>query len=286
METRLEWLLGDPMPCRVAYPADPSERIQPLRGVVRATRRTLPHDPISYDGAVAIKFASSREARPLETARRLSDAIAALPHPSLARPLEVFDYPGGTVNSAAIAADNDLRCAVSVWIDGASLTELAPMPSGDAIRLVCGLAGAVNELHSIGLVHRDLHPDNVIVQSDGTGVVIDYDSVEEIRRCSNVAPLAPAGVIGFVPPEGLNGAAATPAADRWAVGMLTVFALLGHPQGSGSTTELEAELAARLIGLPSAARVQQLILAMISADPRRRPALPIWAATLSGCLAS
>ena len=106
------------------------------------------------------------------------------------------------------------------------------------LAVVRGVAGAVDALHDHGLTHRDLHPGNVIVRPDGTPVVIDFDTV---RPDDGAATTTIAGVVGFIAPEVVTGGRGRDA-DCWSVGMLAVYALLGHPQGSTPTPVLRREL--------------------------------------------
>ena len=136
-----------------------------------------------------------------------------------------------------------------------------------ALAVVRGVAGAVDALHRHGLTHRDLHPGNVIVRPDGTPVVIDFDTV---RPDDGAATTTIAGVVGFIAPEAVTGGRGRDA-DCWSVGMLAVYALLGHPQGSTPTPVLRRELEDALAGAGDGRRTTADIMQMIDPDPERRP---------------
>lgn len=59
---------------------------------------------------------------------------------------------------------------------GSSLERLLPTLSPtDRVRYLRRLAGSLRELHRKGVAHRDLRPDNVLVDTDGTVSLIDFD---------------------------------------------------------------------------------------------------------------
>jgi hypothetical protein len=73
--------------------------------------------------------------------------------------------------------------------------------------------------------------------------------------------------------------------DRWALGMVTVFALLGHPQGATSRAVLADELDAALAGIGYRRRAVDLLCAMVAPEPAGRPKdAGQWARDLAACL--
>jgi hypothetical protein len=143
------------------------------------------------------------------------------------------------------------------------------------------VADGLDAMHRQGLVHRDLHPGNVVVDDLGRATLIDLGSArpDDGRTTATVT-----GVIGFLPPDLVNGVG-TAATDRWGLGMLTVFALLGHPQGSTPTEKLAEELTEALADIPDTRGAVDLLLAMVDPDPAGRPPHGAsWAASLQRCL--
>ncbi len=100
----------------------------------------------------------------LQTSGRIADDLLAaavangrVSHPGVA---SVFD--------AAIV--DGCTYVVSEWVDGTSLTALlreGPLPPAQAAAVVREAAEAVGAVHAQGLVHGNLHPDNVVLTSEG-----------------------------------------------------------------------------------------------------------------------
>ncbi len=235
--------------------------------VVRAERVPAADDGDAYAGPVSLKLhtdASTIDA-PQLTARL--EAVAAVRHPSLGRPIEAFVGPGLARRPEDADTADDVFYVAARWEDGRPLRTAVPMAPLAAVALVRGVAGAVDALHRHGLTHRDLHPGNVIVRPDGSPVVIDFDTV---RPDDGAATTTIAGVVGFIAPETVTGGRGRDA-DCWSVGMLAVYALLGHPQGSTPSSALRRELETALAGAGDGRHAAAGIMRMIDPDPERRP---------------
>ncbi|HEX6420638.1 MAG TPA: protein kinase, partial [Acidimicrobiales bacterium] len=248
--------------------------------VVQAERRTFAGDPVGYAGPVSLKMMTERRPERVAVVRDRWLRLAAIDHPNLVRALEVFEGPGLFRTICPPVTDDVLYVAAS-WVEGRSLRAVAPVDPPAAAAVARDLAAALAALHDHGLVHRDVHPGNVVIGDDGRATLIDLGSA---RPDDGGATATVAGALGFIPPETLHGPGGA-AADRWGLGMVTVFALLGHPQGAAGRAALEAELAGVLAGTGDRRRLVGLLAAMVDPDPSRRPADPVgWARELSDAL--
>jgi len=94
---------------------------------------------------------------------------------------------------------------VSQWADGVSLWK-APDPDVAAARLVAfGIGAPV----TIGVSHADLHPDNVIVRSDGSLVILDFGATRQINAGRAAAAVAVLDAVIGDDGEALGGAMAS-----------------------------------------------------------------------------
>jgi hypothetical protein len=276
------WYCGPPEDRR-AYVVDDVAGVQGGQGrVVRAERHMFPGDPVGYAGPASLKLTTEQEPERIALLRERWDRLARVDHPNLARALEVFEGPGLFRGDRGSPPDStDVLYVAAVWVDGQPLREVAPLPARRACALARDVAGALAALHADRHVHRDIHPGNVIIDREGRAVLIDLGSA---RPDDGGATGTVAGALGYIPPEALHGTGG-PAADRWGLGMVTIGALLGHPQGGLSRAALANELRRALAPAADPAGAVRLLLAMVDPDPARRPDDPVrWAAALGACL--
>lgn len=105
------------------------------------------------------------------------------------------------------------------------------------------LMRAVSALHAAGILHRDLKPANVKVTPEGRVVVLDFGLAEHQRagygQGTNRGTLA--GTVPYMSPEQFSGAAATQAADWYAVGVMLYEALTTRRPFEGSMSRIAAD---------------------------------------------
>ncbi len=75
--------------------------------------------------------------------------------------------------------ENNTAYMIMEYIDGISLKEICKTTNGTvpldtATGQLLDIAGVLREIHSLGLLHRDMGPDNIMVRADGSITVIDF----------------------------------------------------------------------------------------------------------------
>ncbi|MGZ4249789.1 MAG: AarF/UbiB family protein [Solirubrobacteraceae bacterium] len=150
---------------------------------------------------------------------------------------------------------------VSEWAEGVSLRD-APDPDVAAARLVAfGLGAPV----TIGVSHADLHPDNVVVRSNGSLVILDFGATRRVDRERVRAAVDVLDAVAAADGEGLGGAMAAlgwlPAEHGPAAAELARHALgeLGEP--GRAQVDDAAVIAARDRALQRPELIGKLLLA-------------------------
>ncbi|MEU0990750.1 serine/threonine-protein kinase [Streptomyces sp. NPDC005953] len=139
--------------------------------------------------------------------------------------------------------------------------------------LAAGLAEAVEAIHRVGLVHRDIKPGNILVTDDGLRV-IDFGISKAVE---GLTVLTTTGLVigspGFMSPEQAAGARVGPPSDIFSLGAVLVFAATGEgPFGQGSIPALLYRVVHNqpiLDRVP--AEIRNVLAACLEKTPERRP---------------
>ena len=176
--------------------------------------------------------------------------------------------------------------AVAPFIEGQTLDQWMadhPHPTLQQVRDILGqLAAGVLALHRREMLHRDLRPKNVLIDTDGTVRIIDFGSVE-VAGLGELAPRAAkdaifAGTIQYAAPELFLGEPASRQSDLFSLGVITYQMLTGAlPYGTkvAGATSAAAQRALRYRaarehdpGLPD--WVDAALAKALAVDPARR----------------
>ncbi len=150
---------------------------------------------------VAIK-ALRRSSAPKGAIRREAQALAALAHPNV---LDVFD----------VVERNGREYLVMEFVEGTTLRQW--QRGKDAASLLSAyrtVALGLAAVHTAGLVHCDIKPDNVLVAGDGRILVGDF-GLAILSAPDGVAGRAPGGTPRYMAPEQCAGDPVSPATDQY-----------------------------------------------------------------------
>ena len=126
--------------------------------------------------------------------------------------------------------EDDAVYLVMQFVDGGPMLKFdrdgtcAPMPLSTVQKNMRQLASAVHYIHRRGVVHRDIKPDNILVDVHGNLFLSDFGVSEMVEKAPERVR-SQHGTPLFLSPEVLNGAEAGPPADMWAVG-ITLYAMV------------------------------------------------------------
>ncbi len=177
---------------------------------------------------VAIKvmnLAIAARSESAERFRREALAVAAIKHPGI---VEIFEFVPAT--------EDEPSYIVSELIAGPTLREFVEQRRGRLLPEVAALLGAqvaeaLAVAHEAGIVHRDVKPDNVMLERSGsTGRVVltDFGLAHVTGLATMTATGALMGSPAYMSPEQARGGDAGPAADLWALGVWLYEATTGH----------------------------------------------------------
>jgi hypothetical protein len=184
----------------------------------------LAHE-LALDRPVAIKVlppeqASASEVR--ERFRREARTAARLSHPNIV-PLHTFGEVGG------------LMYFVMGYVEGESLGGLLKrerrLPSEDTRELMAEMAGALEYAHRQGVVHRDIKPDNILIDEHSRRPVLTDFGIAKARVGDEALTITGAliGTPQFMSPEQAAGRADVDGrSDIYSLGVVAYLALSGR----------------------------------------------------------
>jgi serine/threonine protein phosphatase PrpC len=128
---------------------------------------------------------------------------------------------------------------VSEYVDGQTLHQWIidnPKPSVETVRGIVGqIANGLQAFHRLEMLHQDLRPANVLIDSTGTVKIIDFGSTQVAGIAEAVAPdLAILGTVQYTAPEYFLGEPGASRSDLFSLGVIAYQMLSGRlPYGAG-----------------------------------------------------
>lgn len=188
------------------FPEGLASRYQPLRALGKGAMGAVFLARDQHLGReVAIKImldTSGAEAR--ARFQREAQALAGVEHPNVVRVYEFGTLPEGPF-------------LVLEYLDGVSLED-GTWSESELLEVARAGSGALEAVHAVGIVHRDVKPANFMRTRSGRVVLTDFGLVHDAGRTQLTGTGALVGTLAFLSPEALQGGAAEPAQDWWALG--------------------------------------------------------------------
>ncbi len=226
---------------------------------------------VRLDRPVAIKLLPpSKTADPRLRERFLREArtAAKLSHPNVI-PIHAVEEIGEFVFFAM------------AYVEGETLTERVrrrgPLPPSEAARVLRDVAWALAYAHGQGVIHRDVKPDNILLESSGRVLVADFGIAGVVAGAGALASGEVIGTPEFMSPEQALGEATDARSDLYSLGIVGYFILSGTlPFEAEKATEVLAKQVTepapalgRIAAVPR--RLAQAIDRCLAKDPAERP---------------
>lgn len=162
------------------------------------------------DRQVAIKVMPGSADR-----RRIRDELGALLKMRSKHVVQVYDV---------LRIGKDDLAIVQEFIDGRDLFDeaLAPKTAIEYLRLVWQIASGIADIHGLGVIHRDIKPNNMKIDPEGVVKVFDFGLARDEGRGASTVGFV--GTPGFAAPElYAHHAKFTAAVDTYAFGATALF---------------------------------------------------------------
>jgi serine/threonine-protein kinase len=226
------------------------------------------HAQLARTGAVKVMQAIAPDSDSIARFRREAQAIAQMRHPNI---LNVFDF----------GEHEGMPYMIVEYVPGGSLANRLNQGQVDhaaALKYLRGIAAGLDHAHSLGIIHRDVKPANVLLERDDTPVLADF-GLAKLLQSSSLKSMTgvTTGTPAYMSPEQVTGAQVGPPADRYSLATIAYEMLTGSIpfDGEGLMEVLYAQVH-REPPLPSARnsslspQVDAVIMRGLAKDPAAR----------------
>ncbi|HZE41726.1 MAG TPA: protein kinase [Stackebrandtia sp.] len=126
------------------------------------------------------------------------------------------------------------------YVTGRPLSELlreqGRMDAAWVMSMVAKVAAGLNAAHHAGVVHRDVKPQNILVDDDGTATIVDFGIARTHGQTGLTMTGTVMGTVTYASPEQLQDEDLTGASDVYSLGVVAYECLTGNPPFQGGTT--------------------------------------------------
>ena len=217
-------------------------------------------NPDLQDSGVSTRF--RREGR---TAARLS-------HPNI---VQVYDAGEDEFEG------REVSYIVVEYVPGGDLKDLidrrGPLPGIMLSRIGADVADGLAHAHERGVIHRDIKPQNVLIDDYGSPKLTDFGIARALDADHSTSTGSYLGTALYSSPEQLRGEGITPKSDIYSLGATLYHAAVGEPPFSGDPLQVATQQVAkpptppRARGAAVGERLDALILRCLAKDPAERP---------------
>lgn len=188
----------------------------------------LAHDMI-LNRDVAIKILRYDFTNEDELHRRFQrEALSAtsLTHPNI---VSVYD----------VGDDGDLHYIVMEYVQGKTLKqyiqEFAPISPARSVHIMKQLTSAIANAHENHIIHRDIKPQNILMDAEGNVKITDFGIAMTLSATSFTQTNSVLGTVHYLSPEQARGGTATNKSDIYALGIVLYELLTGELPFSGES---------------------------------------------------
>ncbi len=229
----------------------------------------------SLDRTVAIKIlgkALSENQEFIKRFEREAKSIARISHPNI---VAVYDF--GTFEGTWYM--------VSEFVEGTSLAgmiaEKVLLTLDEMGPIMAQCLGALAHVGAMGVVHRDIKPDNILITRDGTAKLLDFGLAKDVSGSNDSTDLTGTGLAmgtpAYMSPEQCMGRKLDGRSDLYALGVTAYYALTGEKPFTGqSSFEIMTRQREHVPPPPShlnpriPARVSDTVMRMLAKNPLDR----------------
>ncbi len=247
----------------------------------------LAHDIIlSRDVAIKIlRYDFSNEDELHRRFQREALSATSLTHPNI---VSVYD----------VGEDGSMHYIVMEYVKGKTLKqyiqEFSPLSPAKSVQIMKQLTSAMAHAHENGIIHRDIKPQNILMDAEGNVKITDFGIATTLNATSYTQTNSVMGTVHYLSPEQARGGGATKKSDIYSLGIVLYELLTGELPFSGESAvaialkHLQSETpSVRAIDASIPQALENIVLKATAKDANHRYAsMDEMAADLQTCLSA
>ncbi len=162
----------------------------------------------------------------LERFRREARAVAQLSHPHIVGVIDAGEDEGGRTSSSSTSRARRSRSRIR---------RLGRLPITEAVAYAIEIARALGAAHARHIVHRDVKPQNVLIDHEGSAKVTDFGIARTLEEDGLTADGRVLGTTDYVSPEQALGQDVTGQSDLYSLGVVLYEMLTGEVPFKGES---------------------------------------------------
>ncbi|WP_227395571.1 Stk1 family PASTA domain-containing Ser/Thr kinase [Jeotgalibacillus aurantiacus] len=155
----------------------------------------------------------------LKRFQREAQSATSLAHPNIVSMYDVGD-------------EDDYYYLVMEYVEGMTLKEyikeFSPVSLDDAVKIMSQLTSAISHAHHNGIIHRDIKPQNILIDRDGTVKITDFGIAMALSATAMTQTNSVMGTVHYLSPEQARGGTASKKSDIYSLGIVMYEMITGR----------------------------------------------------------
>lgn len=158
--------------------------------------------------------------------QRETQSATSLVHPNI---VGIYD----------VGEENDLHYIVMEYVEGMDLKqyiqEKHPIPFEETVEIMKQIVSAISAAHKYHIIHRDIKPQNILIDHDGVVKITDFGIAMALSETSITQTNSLVGSVHYLSPEQARGGMATQKSDIYSLGIVLYELLSGQVPYDGES---------------------------------------------------
>ncbi|ARJ51659.1 Stk1 family PASTA domain-containing Ser/Thr kinase [Staphylococcus lutrae] len=150
----------------------------------------------------------------------------------------ILSHPN-IVSVLDVGEEVDFFFLVMEYIEGPTLSDYikanGPLEPAKALYFIEQILNGIRHAHEQGIVHRDIKPQNVMIDRNQTLKIVDFGIAKALSETTMTQTNHVVGTVQYLSPEQAKGEKTGERSDIYSLGILLYEMLIGHPPFSGET---------------------------------------------------